>query len=80
MNVLLINPPLKTTLPVDGAYPMGLGYVASMLRQAGCNVDVLDISLNKYDENYVGHFLKNCQGKYGLFGIGYWRGQIKSHC
>ena len=70
MDALLINPPLNTAYPTKGAYPMGLGYIGAMLRQAQCGVEVLDINLNGYDQNFLTDFLKNTQGKYKLFGIG----------
>ena len=69
MEVLLINPPLLTSQPVSGIYPMGLGYIGAMLRKTQCNVDVLDIRLNKHDNTYVDSFLKKSRGKYKLFGI-----------
>ena len=70
MHVLLINPPLNTSYPADGAYPMGLGYIGAMLIKTQCEVDVLDIRLNKYNETKVIDFLKKKRGKYKLFGIG----------
>lgn len=69
MRVLLINPPLTTSFPA-GVYPMGLGYIGAVLRQLHCDVEVLDIRLNKYDESYVKKFLKKNSGKYDLAGIG----------
>jgi len=70
MQALLINPPINTSLPADGVYPMGLGYIAAILKQEGVAVDVLDIRLNGYDKTYVSDFLKKNKGKYDLYGIG----------
>jgi len=70
MQVLLINPPLNTSLPAAGVYPMGLGYIGAMLRRSDCEIDVLDIRLNKYERTAVSDFLKKNQGKYSLVGIG----------
>ena len=70
MHALLINPPLNTSYPADGAYPMGLGYIGAMLGKAQCEVDVLDIRLNKYSEAEIIDLLKKKRGKYKLFGIG----------
>ena len=69
MHVLLVNPPLNTNQPVSGVYPMGLAYIGAMLRRAQCDVDVLDIRLNRYDKTFVENYLRKTQGKYTLFGI-----------
>ena len=70
MRVLLINPPLNTSLPAAGAYPMGLAYIAAVLRQNHCDVEILDIRLNEYDRSYVSNWLLRNSGRFDLYGIG----------
>lgn len=70
MRVLLINPPLFTSFDTKGIYPMGLGYIASMLRLSKCEVDFFDIRLYQYEKAFVTDFLKKNQGKYDIVGIG----------
>ena len=43
MNIILINPPLRTCEP-PLHYPIGIGYVASYLQENGHNVKILDIN------------------------------------
>lgn len=69
MNVLLINPPLNSEQPFNGAYPMGIGYIGAMLRRAQYHVEVLDIRLFKYKRSYVSEFLSKNREKYDLYGI-----------
>ncbi len=70
MRVLLINPPLNTSLPAAGVYPMGLAYIAAVLRQNHCDVDILDIRLNDYDRSFVSNWFLRNRGRYDLYGIG----------
>jgi anaerobic magnesium-protoporphyrin IX monomethyl ester cyclase len=66
MRALLINPP-SPYLENDAAYPpMGLLYVAASLEQVGCNVDILDLTIDPTD--WRTH-LKHCKREYDLAGI-----------
>jgi len=40
MNVLLVNPPCRTPVMI----PLGLGYIASVLRQEGHSVSIMDLN------------------------------------
>ena len=48
MKILLINPLDREFLP-PSMFPLGLGYVASSLRNAGHEIDVLDLNGNRDD-------------------------------
>lgn len=63
MKILLINPPSRAS----NCIPLGLGYIASVLRQAGHSIEMLDI-------NGSGCSAKDAEGlikslNYGLAGI-----------
>jgi anaerobic magnesium-protoporphyrin IX monomethyl ester cyclase len=52
MDALLINPPIREwALP--NCVPLGLGYIASTLRDAGHSVSVLDINAYRYEKDRV---------------------------
>jgi anaerobic magnesium-protoporphyrin IX monomethyl ester cyclase len=60
MNVLLIQPPHyysdKTRMPAF--FPIGLGYIARVLLDAGHNIEVLDIYAHQYKNEEVAQKLK----------------------
>jgi len=66
MNILLINPPCREPY----AIPLGLGYIASVLRDTGHQVEVLDVNGFGYSQEEVidrldgAHF--DCAGIGGL--------------
>lgn len=64
MNVLLINPLCR--LPY--MLPLGLGYIASVLRENGHNVSVLDINGFGYSAKKVEEILK--ASEFDIVGIG----------
>ncbi len=66
MNVLLINSPLKTNCPAQGAYPMGLAYIGAVLKNKGCTVEVLDGGPGKQSEESVSSFFKARGNKFDL--------------
>jgi radical SAM superfamily enzyme YgiQ (UPF0313 family) len=65
MKVLLINPPIRVhDMPRN--FPLGLGYIASILLKEGHKVDVLDINAERLSkEKVIGRI-----GDYDIFGIG----------
>lgn len=69
MNVLLINPPLNTTCPADGAYPMGLAYIGAVLKKKGCGIEVLDASLCRYSRQDVSRFLETNREKFDIYAV-----------
>lgn len=54
MKILLINPPVRHYM-----FPLGLGYIASCLREEGHDVNVLDIDGCRYPKEVVERKLKN---------------------
>lgn len=68
MKALLINLPINTRYH-PCVYPMGLGYLGAMLLKKQCDVSVLDIWLNHYDENFVIEFLKAHCCEFDLYAM-----------
>lgn len=64
MNILLINPPCR--LPY--LLPLGLGYIASVLREEGHNVKILDINGLGYSNEKVEEAIKAIE--FDVVGIG----------
>jgi len=64
MNILLINPLCR--LPY--LLPLGLGYIAGVMRQEGHNVRILDINGNQYSQGEVEKILAELD--YDIVGIG----------
>lgn len=64
MNILLINPPCR------GAYfiPIGLGYVASVVKQEKHNVEILDINCFRYSSEEVEKIIRGSE--FDVVGIG----------
>ena len=57
MHPLLINPPIREwALP--NCVPLGLGYIASTLRDAGHSVEILDINAHRYERERVVRILE----------------------
>jgi len=57
MKVLLINVPCRESLPPTN-FPIGLGYIASVLRNAGHEISVLDINAHRYSRETVERLIK----------------------
>jgi len=57
MNILIINPPIREWAKPN-CVPLGLGYVASVLRTAGHSLDVLDINAYRYPKEKVRSILE----------------------
>lgn len=69
LKILLIYPPINTNLPTKGSFPLGLGYIASVLLKFGHEVDVLDININSYSRNKVHGYLKQKCNEFDIIGI-----------
>jgi len=57
MEILLINPPIREWAKPN-CMPLGLGYIAATLREAGHFIDVLDINAHRYSKEAVSGFLE----------------------
>jgi len=64
MNILLINPPCR----IPDFLPLGMGYIASVLRRDGHSVSILDINAFGYGEKEVEEFIKSTA--FDIAGIG----------
>lgn len=52
MKMLLINPPIREWAKPN-VFPLGLGYIASALRENGFDVEVMDINVHRWSRNEV---------------------------
>ena len=51
-------------------FPLGLGYIASVMREMKVEPYLLDILINEYDKDYVENFIKNNKFEYiGITGM-----------
>ena len=50
MNILLLNPKLKTWSP-NVYVPLGLAYIAAVLEQAGNRVEIADLNVKKVSDD-----------------------------
>lgn len=50
MNILLLNPRLKSWSP-NVYVPLGLAYIAAVLEQAGYNVEIIDLNVQRVNNN-----------------------------
>jgi anaerobic magnesium-protoporphyrin IX monomethyl ester cyclase len=64
MKITLLNPRLKTWSP-NAYVPLGLGYIASSLEQAGHDVEIIDLNVHRVSNNELG---KRVAGA-GIVGI-----------
>jgi anaerobic magnesium-protoporphyrin IX monomethyl ester cyclase len=67
LKVLLINPPIREWSKPN-VFPLGLGYLASVLRQAGHQVEVLDINAHRFTPAEVEEKIKSLD--FDVVGIG----------
>ncbi|MBF0485498.1 MAG: cobalamin-dependent protein [Candidatus Omnitrophica bacterium] len=58
MKILVINVSLRPQSPLR-LFPIGLGYVATAIKNAGFSFDLLDIDVERYSPAYVESFLKS---------------------
>lgn len=64
MRILLISPPCR----LPNSLPLGLGYIASVLREEGHNVSLLDINGFGYSNEKVGEIIRTLN--FDLVGVG----------
>jgi len=67
MKVLLVNPPIREWAKPN-VLPLGLGYIASVLRDKGHEVDMMDINAYRWDISEVEDRVKNAE--FDVVGIG----------
>ena len=67
MKFLLINPPIREWSKPN-VFPLGLGYIASVLMQEGHAVEVLDINAYRYGKDEVEERIKGAD--FDIVGIG----------
>lgn len=67
MKILLINPPIRLWAEPN-CFPLGLGYLTSILLAAGHRVEILDINAHRWNQNEVERRIR--QVEYDLAGIG----------
>ena len=68
MRILLINPPYETDLS-PGSFPLGLGYISSVLVEEGHKVKVLDIKAHRYSRIHVEEIISNSIDQFDVIGI-----------
>jgi len=67
MNILVINVALRPQSPVK-IFPVGLGYIATAIKYAGFDFDLLDIDANRYGDNVLEALIK--KKKYDIVLMG----------
>lgn len=67
MNILIINPPIREWAKPN-CVPLGLGYIAAMLRNAGHSVDMIDINGYRYSQDQVLSILEKKQPDFIMTG------------
>ncbi len=67
MNILIINVSLRKDSPVK-LFPVGLGYIATAIKNAGFKFDLLDIDAHRYTDRQVEIFMQN--KKYDVICLG----------
>jgi radical SAM superfamily enzyme YgiQ (UPF0313 family) len=67
MKILLINPTIREWAKPN-VLPLGLGYIASVLRSSGHEVDLMDINAYRWTPNQVEEKIK--EADFDLVGIG----------
>ncbi|MBU1121673.1 MAG: B12-binding domain-containing radical SAM protein [Candidatus Omnitrophica bacterium] len=67
MKILLINPPIREWAKPN-VVPLGLGYIAAVLRNSGHEVEMLDINAYRWNTEEVTNKIKHAQ--FDIVGIG----------
>lgn len=57
MKILIINVSLRPNSPVK-FFPIGLGYIATAIKNAGYDFDLLDIDAHRYTDDYIEQFIR----------------------
>ncbi len=57
MKILIINVALRPSSPIK-YFPIGLGYIATAIKNAGYDFDLLDIDAHRYSDEYVEKFIR----------------------
>ena len=67
MKILLVNPPIREWSKPN-VFPLGLGYIAAVLKQEGHEVEVLDINAHRYSREKVEKII--AESNFDIAGIG----------
>ena len=67
MNIMLINISLRPESKVK-LFPIGIGYIATAMKNAGYGFDLIDIDAERYSEHEVDDFLQ--RKKYDVIAMG----------
>lgn len=67
MKMLILNPPIREWAKPN-VFPLGLGYIASVLKEDGFYVEVLDINACRWSKNEVEDKIANAE--FDVAGIG----------
>jgi anaerobic magnesium-protoporphyrin IX monomethyl ester cyclase len=67
MNILLINVSLRPGSPIK-LFPVGLGYIATAIKNAGFDFDLLDIDAHRFSDQAVDTLIK--KKKYDVVAMG----------
>jgi hypothetical protein len=66
-KILLINLSMRPNSDVV-YFPIGLGYIATAIKRAGLNFDILDIEAHRYSQEEIETYLK--ENKYDIYCLG----------
>lgn len=58
MKILIINVSLRPNSPVK-FFPIGLGYIATAIKHAGYEFELLDIDAYRYSDEYIEQYIKD---------------------
>ncbi len=67
LTALIINPPIRVHSPAVN-FPLGLGYLAAVLRQSGCKVTVLELNALRLEKEKIIKFLE--RKKFDIITLG----------
>jgi len=67
MNILVMNIPLRPTLPLK-LFPIGLGYIATSMKRGGWDFELLDLDILRWDDEQIQKHLSD--NKYDVVCMG----------